>query len=156
MSTTKATRLREIIIGLLTNGEVRSLRDGRRDACDQRPGCSAGSASLRGGSARGAGPGAQRRDRGPICGGPNRCAVFSSMASSPSKRRARRDALAAPSALPYALVFYEAPHRLLDRLEDYGVVSLGPDREAIIAREIAAMFESFHRCTASLCCAEPG
>jgi 16S rRNA (cytidine1402-2'-O)-methyltransferase len=64
----------------------------------------------------------------------------------PSKAGARRDALATLSALPYALVFYEAPHRLLDSLEDMAV-SLGPDREVIIAREITKMFESFHRCT---------
>lgn len=64
----------------------------------------------------------------------------------PGKTAARRDALARLSPLPYALVFYEAPHRLLDSLEDMAV-SLGPHRAVIIAREITKMFESFHRCT---------
>lgn len=54
--------------------------------------------------------------------------------------------LARLAALPYALVFYEAPHRLLDSLEDMAL-SLGADRVVAIAREITKMFESFHLCT---------
>lgn len=64
----------------------------------------------------------------------------------PSKAGARRDALAAMSVLPYTLVFYEAPHRVLDSLEDMAL-TLGPGRVVVIAREITKMFESFHRCT---------
>jgi 16S rRNA (cytidine1402-2'-O)-methyltransferase len=64
----------------------------------------------------------------------------------PSKAAARRDALASLSALQHALVFYEAPHRLLDSLGDMAL-SLGRDRVVVIAREITKMFESFHRCT---------
>jgi 16S rRNA (cytidine1402-2'-O)-methyltransferase len=64
----------------------------------------------------------------------------------PSKAGARREALDGLSSLPYTLVFYEAPHRLVETLEDM-VQSLGPDRALVIAREITKMFESFHRCT---------
>ena len=64
----------------------------------------------------------------------------------PSKAGARRDALAGISALPYTLVFYEAPHRVLDSLADMAL-TLGPGRVVVIAREITKMFESFHRCT---------
>lgn len=64
----------------------------------------------------------------------------------PSKAGARRDALTGMSALPYALVFYEAPHRVLDSLADMAL-TLGPGRVVVIAREITKLFESFHRCT---------
>jgi 16S rRNA (cytidine1402-2'-O)-methyltransferase len=64
----------------------------------------------------------------------------------PSKAGARREALDGLSSLPYTLVFYEAPHRLVETLEDM-VQALGPDRALVIAREITKMFESFHRCT---------
>jgi 16S rRNA (cytidine1402-2'-O)-methyltransferase len=63
-----------------------------------------------------------------------------------SKAGARREALVGLSSLPYTLVFYEAPHRLVETLEDM-LQALGPDRALVIAREITKMFESFHRCT---------
>jgi 16S rRNA (cytidine1402-2'-O)-methyltransferase len=63
----------------------------------------------------------------------------------PSKAGARRDALAGLAALPYALVFYEAPHRVLETLEDM-VQVLGAERSLVIAREITKLFETFHRC----------
>ena len=63
----------------------------------------------------------------------------------PSKAGARREALAGLAALPHALVFYEAPHRVLETLEDM-VQVLGAERSIVIAREITKLFESFHRC----------
>jgi 16S rRNA (cytidine1402-2'-O)-methyltransferase len=63
----------------------------------------------------------------------------------PSRPGARRAALSALSSLPHALVFFEAPHRLLQTLEDMTQV-LGPSRVVLIAREITKVFESFQRC----------
>ena len=44
-----------------------------------------------------------------------------------------------------ALVFYEAPHRVLDSIADMTVV-LGAERELVIARELTKTFETIHRC----------
>jgi 16S rRNA (cytidine1402-2'-O)-methyltransferase len=63
----------------------------------------------------------------------------------PSKAGARRAALSAISSLPHTLVFFEAPHRLLQTLEDM-TQALGPDRVIVIARELTKVFESFQRC----------
>ncbi len=46
------------------------------------------------------------------------------------------------------LVFYEAPHRIIECVEDLGFV-LGQDRRITIAREITKTFETFHRCLLS-------
>jgi len=63
----------------------------------------------------------------------------------PPKSVARRNALAELKSLPYALVFYEAPHRIVDSVEDLAAV-FGPERELVIARELTKMFEEIHRC----------
>ncbi len=63
----------------------------------------------------------------------------------PSKAGARRAALSALSSLPHTLVFFEAPHRLLQALEDM-TEALGSDRVIVIARELTKVFENFHRC----------
>jgi len=64
----------------------------------------------------------------------------------PSKASARRAVLSGLSKLPYAMVFFEAPHRVRQTLEDMAQI-FGADRELVIAREITKAFESFHRCT---------
>ncbi|OAM52312.1 16S rRNA (cytidine(1402)-2'-O)-methyltransferase [Methylovorus sp. MM2] len=43
------------------------------------------------------------------------------------------------------LVFYEAPHRILDSIADMATV-LGAQRRVTIARELTKTFETFHRC----------
>ena len=63
----------------------------------------------------------------------------------PSKAGARRTALSSLSAFPHTLVFFEAPHRLHQTLEDMARV-FGPDRVIMLAREITKVFESFHHC----------
>ena len=63
----------------------------------------------------------------------------------PAKPSARQKTLAAAAQLPYAAVFYEAPHRLLETLADM-VAAFGPTREITIARELTKIFESWHRC----------
>ncbi len=63
----------------------------------------------------------------------------------PSKPAARCHALQELVALPYTLVFYEAPHRILECVADLQAV-FGGERQIILAREITKMFESIHRC----------
>lgn len=63
----------------------------------------------------------------------------------PAKASARQTALAAVAALPYASVFYEAPHRLQETLADM-TAAFGGQRELVIARELTKVFESWHRC----------
>lgn len=57
----------------------------------------------------------------------------------PPKTGARQTALKALLTIPSTLVFYEAPHRLLDTLADMHAV-LG-DREAAVARELTKLHE---------------
>ena len=63
----------------------------------------------------------------------------------PAKPGPRRKALGRVSMLPYTLVFYEAPHRVVECVEDMSVV-LGPERVLVIARELTKLFEQIHRC----------
>jgi 16S rRNA (cytidine1402-2'-O)-methyltransferase len=63
----------------------------------------------------------------------------------PSKSSARRDALAGLAQLKFALVFYEAPHRVAETLHDMAD-AFGQNRELVIARELTKVFESIHRC----------
>jgi 16S rRNA (cytidine1402-2'-O)-methyltransferase len=62
----------------------------------------------------------------------------------PPKRGPRRKLLETIRDSPRTQVFYEAPHRLKDTLED--VVSvLGPERHVVIAREVTKRHEEFLR-----------
>ena len=61
----------------------------------------------------------------------------------PAKSSARRNALAELARLPYVLVFYEAPHRILDCVADLAV-TLGGTRRVTLARELTKLFESIH------------
>jgi 16S rRNA (cytidine1402-2'-O)-methyltransferase len=63
----------------------------------------------------------------------------------PNKSGSRRTALQALIEHPYTLVFYEAPHRILECVEDLQAV-FGDEREIVLAREITKLFESIHRC----------
>lgn len=63
----------------------------------------------------------------------------------PNKAAARRSALQTLIDLPYTLVFYEAPHRILDCVADLRAL-LGDTREIVFARELTKLFESIHRC----------
>jgi 16S rRNA (cytidine1402-2'-O)-methyltransferase len=63
----------------------------------------------------------------------------------PAKPGPRRKALEALSALPYTLVLYEAPHRVLECVEDMAA-TLGAERILVIARELTKLFEQLHRC----------
>jgi len=59
----------------------------------------------------------------------------------PTKEAARRKAIAALKALPCALVFYEAPHRIEEAVADLAL-ELEPQRTLVIARELTKLFES--------------
>jgi 16S rRNA (cytidine1402-2'-O)-methyltransferase len=63
----------------------------------------------------------------------------------PSKKGERRKALEELRDAPKTLVFYEAPHRVLDMLKDARDV-LG-EREIVIAREVTKVHEQFLRGT---------
>ncbi|WP_299591278.1 16S rRNA (cytidine(1402)-2'-O)-methyltransferase [uncultured Microbulbifer sp.] len=61
----------------------------------------------------------------------------------PSKSLAREKALQALGGETRTMVFYEAPHRVLDTLEAMCEV-FGGAREAVIARELTKAFETIH------------
>lgn len=63
----------------------------------------------------------------------------------PNKSGARCRALQELIEAPYTLVFYEAPHRILECVTDLHTV-FGDEREIVLAREITKLFESIHRC----------
>lgn len=58
----------------------------------------------------------------------------------PAKALARRQALEELADLPFHLVFYEAPHRVLASVADM-VTVLGPKRTLTLARELTKRFE---------------
>jgi 16S rRNA (cytidine1402-2'-O)-methyltransferase len=62
----------------------------------------------------------------------------------PAKRGERRAALAAVKSSPRTQVFYEAPHRVVEALEDV-VEVLGEARHVVIAREVTKLYEEFLR-----------
>ena len=63
----------------------------------------------------------------------------------PAKTKQREDELRALVDLPYALLFYEAPHRILETVESIARV-LGNDRTLVFARELTKLFETIHSC----------
>ncbi len=64
----------------------------------------------------------------------------------PARPAERRKALARLAGLPYTLVLYEAPHRVVECVEDMSA-ALGPERALVIARELTKLFEQIHRCS---------
>jgi 16S rRNA (cytidine1402-2'-O)-methyltransferase len=62
----------------------------------------------------------------------------------PAKRAQRREALERIKDTPRTQIFYEAPHRILEALEDI-VEVLGPKRHVVIAREVTKLHEEFLR-----------
>ncbi|MEN8719874.1 MAG: 16S rRNA (cytidine(1402)-2'-O)-methyltransferase [Oceanococcaceae bacterium] len=59
----------------------------------------------------------------------------------PARSGARQSALADLTDSPVTCVFYEAPHRLAAMLAD-AVASFGPERPAVLARELTKRYES--------------
>jgi len=62
----------------------------------------------------------------------------------PAKQGQRRELLESIKDSPRTQVFYEAPHRIREALEDV-VSALGPDRPVVLAREVTKLHEEFLR-----------
>lgn len=63
----------------------------------------------------------------------------------PAKNRQRLETLRELSSLPYSLVFYEAPHRILESVSALSEV-FAAERTLVFARELTKLFESIHVC----------
>ena len=63
----------------------------------------------------------------------------------PNKSAARCKELQTLLEHPYTLVFYEAPHRIVECVADLAEV-FGGERQIVLAREVTKLFESIHRC----------
>lgn len=62
----------------------------------------------------------------------------------PPKSGARRKLLESVKDSPRTQVFYEAPHRVIESLEDI-IATLGPQRHVVVAREVTKLHEEFLR-----------
>lgn len=63
----------------------------------------------------------------------------------PNRSAARRTTLQSLISYPCTLVFYEAPHRIVECVADLCAV-LGGERQIVLAREITKLFETIHAC----------
>ena len=63
----------------------------------------------------------------------------------PTKAKQREEVLRELAPAPHAVVFYEAPHRILDTVAALAT-TLGTTRPIVIARELTKLFESIHAC----------
>lgn len=70
----------------------------------------------------------------------------------PARAAGRRQRLQALVEEPRTLIFYEAPHRLLESLEDMRVM-FGDDRPAVLARELTKAFETIKGASLGELCA---
>jgi len=66
----------------------------------------------------------------------------------PASGAQRRKKLESLQALDITLVFYEAPHRIVECVQDLAKI-LGTERRITIARELTKTFETIHRCALS-------
>lgn len=72
----------------------------------------------------------------------SRFLFYGFLPSSPGPRRRELEEL---QSSPYTLVFYEAPHRILESVSDLADV-FGTHRDLAIARELTKLFENIHIC----------
>lgn len=63
----------------------------------------------------------------------------------PAKAKQRETALQQLASMQAALVFYEAPHRIVETIQAMLAV-FGPTRQVVLARELTKLFEDIHRC----------
>src|ERR1700685_4359284 len=61
----------------------------------------------------------------------------------PSRPSERRKAMRGLAAIPTTLVFYEAPHRILEMLDD--ALGILGNRSCVVAREVTKLHEEFRR-----------
>jgi 16S rRNA (cytidine1402-2'-O)-methyltransferase len=64
----------------------------------------------------------------------------------PASKSTRRRKLEELKLLPYVLIFYEAPHRILECIVDLSEI-LEKNRQLTIGRELTKLFETIHTCT---------
>jgi 16S rRNA (cytidine1402-2'-O)-methyltransferase len=62
----------------------------------------------------------------------------------PAKQHARFEAFKALQRERRTMIFYEAPHRIKDSLQDV-VAAMGPERVVVLAREITKLYETVRR-----------
>ena len=92
-----------------------------------------------------------------VCPIPGACAMVAALSASglptdrfrfagflPAKSQARINVLTEYQKATDTVVFYEAPHRLLDTLRDMQV-TYGDERVVVLARELTKMFETIRR-----------
>lgn len=63
----------------------------------------------------------------------------------PNKSKQREHALQKLAGDTATLVFYEAPHRIVETI-DALLLAFGPERHVVIGRELTKLFETVHRC----------
>ena len=63
----------------------------------------------------------------------------------PNKSRQREHALQKLATDTATLVFYEAPHRIVETV-DALLQAFGPERHVVLGRELTKLFETVHRC----------
>ncbi|GGC87934.1 ribosomal RNA small subunit methyltransferase I [Undibacterium terreum] len=63
----------------------------------------------------------------------------------PAKAGQRETALRALEQIPATLIFYEAPHRIIESVQALASV-FGSQRQIVFARELTKLFEQIHRC----------
>jgi 16S rRNA (cytidine1402-2'-O)-methyltransferase len=63
----------------------------------------------------------------------------------PAKAKQRETVLAGLRGLPATLVFYEAPHRIVETVDALAAL-LEPERRLVFGRELTKLFEQVHRC----------
>ncbi|HYD61346.1 MAG TPA: 16S rRNA (cytidine(1402)-2'-O)-methyltransferase [Noviherbaspirillum sp.] len=66
----------------------------------------------------------------------------------PTKNKQRESALAELKGVAAALVFYEAPHRILETVDSLAA-TFEAERQVVFARELTKLFEEIHRCRLS-------
>lgn len=66
----------------------------------------------------------------------------------PAKAGQRRQVLQDLATAPYTLIFYEAPHRILETVQDI-IATLGPARPMLLAKELTKHFETLHAASAA-------
>jgi 16S rRNA (cytidine1402-2'-O)-methyltransferase len=63
----------------------------------------------------------------------------------PNKSKQREHALQKLAGDTATLVFYEAPHRIVETV-DALLLAFGPERHVVLGRELTKLFETVHRC----------
>jgi 16S rRNA (cytidine1402-2'-O)-methyltransferase len=66
----------------------------------------------------------------------------------PARTRQRDTVLSGLRATAATLIFYEAPHRIVEMVNALAAI-FGPQRQIVFARELTKLFEEIHRCDLS-------